>query len=66
MTMFSKKDYLSYFQDLEDIFSRDIVLLTDILNEISDHAVHSKLYAISLDDSGIFDGILVQKAKFED
>ena len=64
--MFSKKDYQGYFQELESILSKQIVLLTDILNESSDKAVHSKLYAISLDDSGIFDDILVQKAKFED
>lgn len=64
--MFSKKDYQSYYQDLEGILSKQIVLLTDILNEVSDPAVHSKLFAISLDDSGIFDDIQVQKAKFED
>ena len=64
--MFSKKDYLSYFEDLEGIFFRDIVLLTDILYEISDHAIHSKLYAISLDDIRIFDEILGQKEKFEE
>ena len=64
--MFSKKDYQGYYQDLEGILSKQIVLLTDILSEVSDRAVHSKLYAISLDDSGIFDDILVQKEKFED
>jgi hypothetical protein len=64
--MFSKKDYQSYFQDLESILSKQIVLLTDILNEVSDKSVHSKLYAISLDDSGIFDDIRAQKARFED
>ncbi len=64
--MFSNKDYRAYFQDIEDIFAKQIVLLTDILNEVSDPAVRSKLFAISLDDSGIFDDILVQKVKFED
>lgn len=64
--MFSKKDYQSYFQDLESILSKQIVLLTDILNEVSDQSVRSRLYAIALDDSGIFDDVLVQKEKFED
>lgn len=63
--MFSKEDYQNYFRDLEDVFSKQIILLTDILNEVSDQAVHSKLYAISLDDGGIFDDILIQKVKFE-
>lgn len=64
--MFSKKDYLSYFEDLESIFSKDIVLLTDMLYEISDHAIHSKFFAISLDDIRIFDEIQGQKEKFKE
>ena len=64
--MFSNKDYQNYFQVLEDILSKQILLLTDILSEVSEPAVHSKLFAISLDDSAIFDDILIQKMKFED
>jgi hypothetical protein len=64
--MFSKEDYLACFQDLEGVLAKQSLLLKDILNEVSDRTIHSKLHAIFLDDKRIFEEAMTQKKKFED
>lgn len=56
--MFSKKDYQGYLKEIDGILSKQVVLLTDVLNEVSDQAIYSRLYAIAEDDMRIFENVL--------
>lgn len=64
--MFSREDFHAYFEDIEAAFTKHIVLLTDILNEVSDNAVRNKLYAIAQDDIAVFENARAQKERFQD
>lgn len=47
--MFTNEDYKNYFNELESISKEALIIYTDVLNEISDSSIRSKLYPIMSD-----------------
>ena len=44
--MFDSNDYIKYFEEAEKKFKTLLVLLTDILNELDNKAVRSKMLVL--------------------
>jgi len=61
--MFSKDDYLAYFDQLEGIFKRSLVTYTDLLNELDNKSIRSKLLAITSESMEEFKTIVKIKKK---
>ena len=62
--MFTKEDYLNYFDELLESFQKSLVIYTDILNELRDEAIRSKLYVITSEAMEGFKFIKELKNKF--
>jgi len=62
--MFTKEDYLAYFNELETIYKETIVIYTDLINELDNHSVRSKLSAMANDNMASYRFITKEKEKF--
>ncbi len=62
--MFTDEDYKNYFNVLEDIFKKSLTIYTDLLNELSDQALRSKLYAVTSENMEAFQSIKTHREKF--
>ena len=52
--MFTDDDYRAYFNELESIFRKTLVIYTDLLNEIGDQSIRNKLFAIAAESMDAF------------
>jgi hypothetical protein len=64
MTMFTKDDYLGYFSQIEDMLKQSISIYTDLLNELNDNAIKSKIDPLASESMDSFRFIKEQKEKF--
>ena len=62
--MFTKDDYLGYFSQIEDMLKQSISIYTDLLNELNDNAIKSKLDPLATESMNSFRFIRQQKEKF--
>ncbi len=62
--MFTKEDYSGYFNELEEMFRKTLVIYTDLLNELSDNAIRSKLFMLAAEDNDAFSFIAETKEKY--
>lgn len=62
--MFTKEDYSSYFNELEEMFKKTLVIYTDLLNELSDNAIRSKLFMLAAEDNDVFNFVTETKEKY--
>jgi len=62
--MFTNEDYKSYFSELENISKKALIVYTDLLNEISDSTIRSKLYPIMSEELEAFRILKEYKEKF--
>ncbi len=62
--MFTKDDYANYFNELEEIFRKTLVVYTDLLNELSDGAIRSKLFMLAAEDNDAFNFMADTKEKY--
>ncbi len=62
--MFTDEDYKNYFNELETIFKKTLTVYTDLVNELSDEPVRSKLHPIMTDCLETFKTIKKYKEKF--
>jgi len=63
-TMFTKEDYISYFEEIEEMLKKGLVIYTDLLNELGNNAIRNKLYVIASEDMDAFKFIKEEKEKF--
>ncbi len=52
--MFTDEDYRNYFNELENISKKALTIYTNLINELSDYSIRSKLYPIMLEDMEAF------------
>ncbi len=62
--MFTKDDYINYFNEIEGIFKNNLEIYTDLLNELSDQAIRSKLFMLAEEDIDTFTFIVETKRKY--
>lgn len=62
--MFTNEDYKNYFSELEAISKKAMVIYTDLLNEVSDSSIRSKLYPIMSEEFEAFRVLKKHKEKF--
>lgn len=62
--MFTNEDYKNYFNELENISKEALIIYTDVLNEISDSSIRSKLYPIMSDEMEALKILKKYKEKF--
>ncbi|MDD4183406.1 MAG: hypothetical protein PHT53_06270 [Candidatus Omnitrophica bacterium] len=62
--MFTKEDYTNYFNELEETFKKSLVIYTDLLNDLSDAAIRSKLFMLASEDNDAFNFVTETKAKY--
>lgn len=62
--MFTKEDYLTYFDQLADIYRDSINIYTDLLNGIQDKAIRNKLLSAASENMEAFRFIKKEKNKF--
>jgi hypothetical protein len=62
--MFTKEDYANYFNELEEIFKKTLVIYTDLLNDLSDNAIRSKLFMLAAEDDDAFSFVAETKEKY--
>jgi hypothetical protein len=62
--MFTKDDYAEYFSQIEDMLKRSVSIYTDLLNELKDNAIKSKLDPLATESMDSFRFIKEQKEKF--
>jgi len=62
--MFTDEDYKNYFNELENIFKKSLTIYTDLLNELSDKSISSKLSPIIAESMEAFRFIKKYKEKF--
>jgi len=62
--MFTKEDYLNYFNELEMMLKKSLVIYTDLLNELSDQSIANKLHALATEEMDIFKSVSEIKKKF--
>ena len=62
--MFTEEDYKTYFKELEDVFRKSIVIYTDLLNELSDRSITSKLRVLAAENMQAFKFIQKEKDRF--
>ncbi len=53
--MFSKEDYRNYLQELQNFYRENLLVYTDLLNELDDKALRSSLLPIAEEDMEAFD-----------
>ena len=62
--MFTNEDHIAYFDELEEILKKTLVIYTDLLNELTDKAIRNKIYSISFENMEAFRYISANKKKF--
>lgn len=62
--MFTKEDYLIYFDQLADIYKNSINIYTDLLNGLQDKAIRNKLLAVASENMEAFRFTKEEKTKF--
>jgi len=62
--MFTKDDYKEYFGQIEDMLKSAISIYTDLLNELSDNAIKSKIDPLAVESMDSFRFIKEQKERF--
>jgi hypothetical protein len=62
--MFTKDDYTGYFSQIEDMLKKSISIYTDLLNELNDNAMKSKIDPLASESMDSFRFIKKQKEKF--
>lgn len=62
--MFTNEDYRNYFNELENIFKKALTISSNLINELSDYSIRSKLYPIMLEDMEAFKSIKTYKENF--
>lgn len=62
--MFTNEDYRNYFSELENISKKAMIIYTDLLNELSDLSIRSKLYPIMSEELEAFRVLKKYKEKF--
>jgi formiminotetrahydrofolate cyclodeaminase len=62
--MFTKDDYINYFNEIEGIFKKNLEIYTDLLNELSDQAIRNKLFMLAEEDMETFTFIEEAKRKY--
>jgi len=53
--MFSKEEFDAFFSDLSKLYAESVQHYTDLLNELEDKLMKSKLLAMAGDDMDAFD-----------
>ena len=64
--MFSREDFLSYLNEAEELFRRNIEIYTDLLNVLEEKSIANKLFVMASDDLTAFESVQALKAKFKD
>ena len=62
--MFTENDFHKYFDGLEGDYQQSVLILTDILNELSNHAITSVLLTMSLENMEGFRFVQSVKSRF--
>ena len=62
--MFTNADYAEYFGEAENLLKESMVIYTDLLNEINNNAIKSKLEPLAAECMESFRYIRQQKEKF--
>jgi hypothetical protein len=62
--MFTKDDYAGYFSQIEDMLKQSISIYTDLLNELNDNAIKSKISPLASESMDSFRFIKEHKEKF--
>lgn len=62
--MFTKDDYVKYFNEILTIMKEALCNYTDLVNELNDRATRSKLSSLMTEDREAFKFIKVQMEKF--
>lgn len=62
--MFAREDYVNYFEELESMLKKTLVVYTDLFNELGNEAMKSKLFAMSAESMEAFRFIKDKKEKF--
>ena len=62
--MFTKDDYIKYFDEILAVMKEALRNHTDLVNELNDRATRSKLSSLMTEDREAFKFIKVQMEKF--
>ena len=62
--MFTKKDYLNYFDEAASLLAEAITVYTDLLTEVKDEAIRNKLYPLAAEDMDAFRFLKKQRERF--
>ena len=62
--MFTKDDYVKYFDEILAIMKEALCNQTDLVNELNDRAIRSKLSSLMTEDRETFKFIKAQIGKF--
>ncbi|MCF7871185.1 MAG: hypothetical protein K9L95_04275 [Candidatus Omnitrophica bacterium] len=62
--MFTKEDYLTYFDQLADIYRDSINTYTDLLNNVQDKVIRNKLLMAVSENMEAFRFIREERKKF--
>ena len=52
--MFTKDDFKNYFEEIEDLFRKTLVVYTDLLNEVHDQSIRNKLLPLMTENMEAF------------
>ena len=63
--MFTKDDYIKYFDEILAVMKEALRNHTDLVNELNDRAIHNKLSVLMGEDMETFNFIKTQKEKFD-
>jgi hypothetical protein len=59
--MFTKDDYIAYFEELERQLKDVLTIYTDLLNEIDDKSIRNKLMPLSTESMEVFKYVKSEK-----
>jgi hypothetical protein len=62
--MFTNSDYAEYFGEIESLMKDCVIIYTDLLNELNDNALKSKIEPMALESMENFRFIKTRKEKF--
>lgn len=63
--MFLKEDYVGYFEELERSYGRLVTLYCEVMNNVGDRAVNSRLLAMTKNNMNAFRYVKQIKEKFK-
>ena len=63
--MFTDEDHIRYFDELEFLLKKTVIIYTDLLNELSDKSIKNKLSVLAQENMETFKFIKKQKEKFK-